>query len=572
MRYRLHSIPICLRPHLVVPQAYAHMYGKLGANVVVNDVSEKGASAVVDEKYLAGGKAVAAVCSVEDADKIVQIAVEKFGGVHVLVANAGILRDKSFQAMTEQEWDLVLAVHLRGTYKCAHAVWPLFQKQKYGRIVTTCSQVGIYGNFGQANYSTAKAGITGLTRTLAIEGKKYNILVNVIAPSAGTAMTSTIWPQEMVDAFKPDFIAPLVGYLTSKGYYNETTSGSLFEVLGGWAAQTRWQRSGGYGFPTNKPYTIEDVFAKWGKITAFDDGRATHPTSTQEAIQQLVENFSNKGDDDPNAFADPEDSQLVRDAKKVISDPVPYSYTERDVILCNLGIGATEKELKWTFEGDDEFSALPTFGVIPQFPCSAAIPLDWLPNYNPAKLLHGEQYLNIKGPIPTSGELVSEARLLEVLDKGKAAAVTTIIETRDKHTGNLIFENQSTVFIRGAGGFGGKRAGNDRGAASAANTPPKRSPDAVIEEKTSTSQAALYRLSGDYNPLHILPEFAAIGGFDQPILHGLCFMGPLFLSSFASFLILLQVFLFRVFLSTPKMPHHCAHAEIPRSVTGNSSP
>jgi multifunctional beta-oxidation protein len=166
------------------------------------------------------------------------------------------------------------------------------------------------------------------------------------------------------------------------------------------------------------------------------------------------------------------------------------------VILYNLGIGATEKELKWVFEGDDEFSALPTFGVIPQFACSSAIPLDWLPNFNPvssriqmtgghpsewklqAKLLHGEQYLNIKGPIPTSGELVSEARsviilpgpipdiylqvcrLLEVLDKGKAAAVTTIIETRDKSTGKLIFENQSTVFIRGSGGFGGKRTGN----------------------------------------------------------------------------------------------------------------
>jgi len=228
---------------------------------------------------------------------------------------------------------------------------------------------------------------------------------------------------------------------------------------------------------------------------------------------------------DFNAFADPEDSQLVRDAKKEPSDPVPYSYTERDVILYNLGIGATEKELKWTFEGDDEFSALPTFGVIPQFACSSELPLDWLPNFNPAKLLHGEQYLNIKGPIPTSGELVSEARLLEVLDKGKAAAVTTIIETRDKRTGNLVFENQSTVFIRGAGGFGGKRTGNDRGAASAANAPPNRSPDAVLEEKTSTRQAALYRLSGDYNPLHILPEFAAIGGFDQPILHGLCSMG-----------------------------------------------
>jgi len=220
--------------------------------------------------------------------------VEKFGGVHVLIANAGILRDKSFQALTEQEWDLVLAVHLRGTYRCAKAVWPIFQKQKFGRVVTTCSQVGIYGNFGQANYSTAKAGIIGLTKSLAIEGKKYNILANVIAPNAGTAMTSTIWPQEMVDAFKPDFIAPVVGYLSSKE--NSSTTGSLFEISGGWAAQTRWQRSGGHGFPHTKPYTVEDVFAKWGNITNFDDGRATHPTSTQEAIQQLVENFDNKGD------------------------------------------------------------------------------------------------------------------------------------------------------------------------------------------------------------------------------------------------------------------------------------
>jgi len=166
---------------------------------------------------------------------------------------------------------------------------------------------------------------------------------------------------------------------------------------------------------------------------------------------------------------------------------------------------------------------LPTFGVIPQL--SACPALDWLPNFNPAKLLHGEQYLSIKGPIPTSGELINESRLIEVLDKGKAAAVTTIIETRDKHSGKVIFENMMTVLIRGAGGFGGRRAGKDRGVASAHNVPPQRAPDAVMEEKTSTSQAALYRLNGDYNPLHILPEFAAISGFDQPILHGLCTMG-----------------------------------------------
>lgn len=184
------------------------------------------------------------------------------------------------------EAQTILIYLCSGTYRCAKAAWPIFQKQKFGRVVTTCSQVGICaylpyyfsviarnlhrfsdGNFGQANYSTAKAGIIGLTKSLAIEGKKYNILANVIAPNAGTAMTSTIWPQEMVDAFKPDFIAPVVGYLSSKE--NASTTGSIFEISGGWAAQTRWQRSGGHGFPHTKPYTVEDVFAKWGNITNF---------------------------------------------------------------------------------------------------------------------------------------------------------------------------------------------------------------------------------------------------------------------------------------------------------------
>ncbi|KAF8623667.1 hypothetical protein AX17_007365 [Amanita inopinata Kibby_2008] len=273
-------------------RAYALMYGRLGANVVVNDVSEKGATAVANEVVKAGGKAVPAICSVEDGETIVKIALEKFGAVHVLIANAGILRDKSFTAMSEQEWDLVLAVHLRGTYKCAKALWPVFQKQKYGRIVTTCSQVGIYGNFGQANYSTAKAGIIGLTRTLAIEGKKYGIFANCIAPSAGTAMTSTIWPQDMVNAFKPEYIAPIVGYLSSKD--NEETTGGLYEITGGWAAQTRWQRAGGYSFPNDKPFMPEDVLAKWDRIIDFNDGRATHPATGGEALQQLVENFENK--------------------------------------------------------------------------------------------------------------------------------------------------------------------------------------------------------------------------------------------------------------------------------------
>ncbi|KAI0300890.1 peroxisomal hydratase-dehydrogenase-epimerase [Russula brevipes] len=470
----------------------------------------KGAQAVVDEVIKAGGSAVPAVCSAEDGDEIVKVALDRFGAVHVLIANAGILRDKSFTAMSEKEWDQVIAVHLR-------AVWPIFHKQKYGRILTTASGVGIYGNFGQANYSTAKSAIIGFTRTIAIEGKKYNILANVLAPSAGTAMTQTIWPQEMVDAFKPDFVAPIVGYLVSKG---------------GWAAQTRWQQAGGHGFPVNKALSPEDVIAKWADITNFDDGRTTNPASAQEGMERLVENFANRADEpgsgnkaEEERYFDPEDSELVKEAKRLIPDTVEFAYDERDVIIYNMGVGATEKELQWVYEGDENFGALPTFGVCPQFASSAGFPFDWLPNFNPAKLLHGEQYLSIKAPIPTSGVLINQARLYEVLDKGKAASVTAIVHTTDKHTGQVIFENQTTLVSRGSGGFGGKRTGSDRGAASAANTPPNRKPDAVLEEKTVPSQAALYRLSGDPNPLHIHPDFATSGGFERPILHGLCSMG-----------------------------------------------
>ncbi|KAJ7593024.1 peroxisomal hydratase-dehydrogenase-epimerase [Mycena floridula] len=274
-------------------RVYALMYAKLGANIVVNDLNEKGANSVVEELTKMGAKAVAAVCSAEDGETIVKVALEKFGGVHVLIANAGILRDKSFTAMTEQEWDIIMAVHLRGTFKCAKAVWPIFQKQKYGRIVTTSSPTGVYGNFGQANYATAKAGIIGLTKTLGFEGQKYNIFSNVISPSAGTAMTATVWPQEMMDAFKPDYVAPLVGFLTSEA--NEDVNGRLFEVSGGWATENRWQRSAGYGFATKTPYTPEDVVSKWNAITTFDEN-ATNPTSTSEALAQIIANFGNEGE------------------------------------------------------------------------------------------------------------------------------------------------------------------------------------------------------------------------------------------------------------------------------------
>lgn len=141
-------------------------------------------------------------------------------------------------------------------------------------------------------------------------------------------------------------------------------------------------------------------------------------------------------------------------------------------------------------------------------------------------LLHGEQYLEIKQyPIPTAATLVSYPKLLEVVDKGNAAILKSGTTTVNKETGKEVFYNESTVFIRGSGGFGGQKKPEDRGPSTALNKAPKRSPDFTKEEKTTEEQAVLYRLSGDYNPLHVDPAFAKMGGFKVPILHGLCSFG-----------------------------------------------
>ena len=179
------------------------------------------------------------------------------------------------------------------------------------------------------------------------------------------------------------------------------------------------------------------------------------------------------------------------------------------------------------YENADNFQVVPSFGVIPPFNATPPFSLsDVLPNFSPMMLLHGEQYLEVRQfPIPTEADLVCEPFLLDVVDKGGAGVVVLASTSRDKRTGKDVFYNESTMFVRGSGGFGGPRAMRDRGAATAANAPPKRNPDASTEEKTSEDQAALYRLSGDRNPLHIDPAFSRVGGFKVPILHGLCFFG-----------------------------------------------
>lgn len=502
-------------------RAYALYFAKMGAKLVINDVGNP--NDVVAEVKALGAEAVGDKHSVEDGEAVIKTAIDAFGTVHVVVNNAGILRDKSFAAMTDEQWQLVHSVHVRGTYKVTKAAWPYFQKQKEGRIVNTSSAAGLYCSFGQANYSCAKMAILGFSQALAREGAKYNILTNCIAPNAGTNMTRTIMPEEMVQAMSPDFVAPLVALLASD---KAPANGQVFETGCGWIGRVRRQRSPGHGFPVDIKLTPEQILEKWDLITDFNE-ESTNPEDGQEAAMAIMMNAANRSD--ASESEDESGDSSAAAIKKVLSaEPMTskYNYAEKDVILYNLGIGATRTELPFVYENDGDFQAVPTFGVIPQFEAQIQVPWDdFLPNFSPMMLLHGEQYLEVKKyPIPTSGTLQIEARVTEVLDKGKAASVVVQTETKDD-AGEVVFVNEATIFIRGSGSFGGESKGKDRGAATAANKVPSRKPDAVVEEKTSEDQAALYRLSGDYNPLHIDPAFAAVGKFPKPILHGLCFFG-----------------------------------------------
>lgn len=204
-----------------------------GAKVVVNDfgrpapdaASLTAAEAVVQEIVQAGGTAIASNVSVTDEAGIgamVKDVMEKWGRIDILINNAGILRDQSFAKMSLDNFRLVVDVHLMGAVICTKAVWDTMRAQNYGRIVMTTSSSGLYGNFGQSNYGAAKMALVGLMQTLSIEGAKYNIRVNCLAPTAATQMTEGLWSQEILRAFRPEYATPAVLVLASDDAPNRT--------------------------------------------------------------------------------------------------------------------------------------------------------------------------------------------------------------------------------------------------------------------------------------------------------------------------------------------------------------
>jgi NAD(P)-dependent dehydrogenase (short-subunit alcohol dehydrogenase family) len=251
---------------------HALLMASRGALVVVNDLggaldgsgSDKGAAQkVVDEIVALGGEAVADTNSVstpEGGAAIVAGAVKAFGRVDIVINNAGILRDKSFHNMEPSLMNPVFDVHLKGAFHVTQPAFVLMREQGYGRIISTSSAAGIFGNFGQTNYGAAKMGLVGFTRVLAVEGAKYNIKANAIAPLALTRMTESLFSGAMAEKLQPGLISPIVAYLAHEDC---PVSGEVYSVGGGRVARVFIAETEGYH---NANLTMEDVRDNFAQI------------------------------------------------------------------------------------------------------------------------------------------------------------------------------------------------------------------------------------------------------------------------------------------------------------------
>ncbi len=252
-------------------RSHALLLAAEGAAVVVNDLggtrdgtgaSSAMADTVVAEIQAAGGQAAADYGSVADeaaAKAMVRACVDNFGKIDICINNAGILRDKSFKNMTNELWDVVVDVHLRGTYLVAKAAWDqMLEQGTGGRIINTSSTSGLIGNFGQTNYGAAKAGIAGLTRVLALEGIKYGITVNTLAPAAWSRLTEDIMPQETEERFAPDKVSPVVVWLCTDEAAKVT--GRQFCAGGNRVSLLSWQVTEiAQGEPGDEPFSVDDI-------------------------------------------------------------------------------------------------------------------------------------------------------------------------------------------------------------------------------------------------------------------------------------------------------------------------
>lgn len=271
-------------------RSHAIELAKRGAKVVINDLggsvdgsggSSEAAKSVVAEIEAFGGEAIANGANVAKYDQVeamVKEAMDKWGRVDILVNNAGILRDKSFNKCSLDDFRLVLDVHLMGSVNCTKACWEIMREQAYGRIVVTTSSSGLYGNFGQTNYGSAKMGVIGMMNTLAQEGAKYNIRINALAPTAGTRMTEGLIPEEAFALLTPETVTPAVLYMVSEDAPTKTI---ICAGAGAYSVAKIIETDGVWLPPAEQ--TPEGIAANWAAITS-----PVGETQPQAGFEQTV--------------------------------------------------------------------------------------------------------------------------------------------------------------------------------------------------------------------------------------------------------------------------------------------
>jgi NAD(P)-dependent dehydrogenase (short-subunit alcohol dehydrogenase family) len=274
-------------------RAHALLLASRGAKVVVNDPGgardgrggdHAAADKVVAEIKAAGGQAVPNYDSVADkegAKNIVKTATDAFGTLDIVVNNAGILRDKSFPNMTMEDFDFVVQVHFLGTAYVTHAAWPILRQKAYGRVVVTSSNSGIYGNFGQTNYAGAKLALVGFVNALRLEGQKYNIMVNALAPVAATRMTEDLMTPEVLAKMKPEFVSPMVAYLCSEQCQH---TGDIWAAGAGYFSRIEYRE--GPGVRLGPQATVDDVAANIEKIA--DLSTTVRYRTSSEEVQAVL--------------------------------------------------------------------------------------------------------------------------------------------------------------------------------------------------------------------------------------------------------------------------------------------
>jgi len=260
-------------------RAHALEFARRGAKVVVNDLggsvdgtggSSNAAESVVAEIIADGGEAISNGASVTDdagVEHLIAAAMSAYGRIDVLVNNAGILRDRTILNMTVEDFEAVIDVHLMGTVKPTRAVWPIMREQEYGRVIVTTSSSGLYGNFGQSNYGAAKLSVVGLINTLKLEGQKYNIHCNAVAPVAYTRMTSDLFPPEAEQLMTPERVTPAVIYLAGE----DAPNGVILCAGAGVFAKTEIIES--HGAYLGQDASAEDIARNWDKIADMSDAK-----------------------------------------------------------------------------------------------------------------------------------------------------------------------------------------------------------------------------------------------------------------------------------------------------------